>query len=169
MIAGVILRDTTEKKSHAAFLGDEPFCISFEENSELVDRIDEEDPDIVAVDAGEIVGTDEFDSEEEELKEEGYSFNPASHEPVKAKRLKALKAEVLERCSGDPEFIRFDPRITADELAVHDEYGFESLGIDTSDISSAGEFDAMLGALTARFYEENRVKDLGIIVPEPLE
>ncbi len=68
-----------------------------------------------------------------------------------------------------PALIRFEPHITAGELAIHGDDGLESYGIDTSGIRSAEQFDAALGAVTARFYQQNQARDIGIIVPENME
>jgi len=83
--------------------------------------------------------------------------------------MEALKAQLFENMGAErPEVIRFEPQITADELAIHDDSALGSYGVDSSKIESAEQFDAMLGAITARFYEQNQVKDLGVIIPEPL-
>jgi hypothetical protein len=75
----------------------------------------------------------------------------------------------MELGGESPDIIRFEPSITAEQLAIHDDAGFKSLGIDTSGIRSARQFDAALGAVTARFYSQNQYEDLGVIVPESLE
>ncbi|MFB6190537.1 MAG: hypothetical protein ABEJ91_03105 [Candidatus Nanohaloarchaea archaeon] len=169
MNAGVILKDSTEEKTQLVFLSGETECCRASTNDEIIELIKEREPEVVAVDAGTQVGRDEFNEQEEELKEEGYSFTPTSHETKKARRLEALKARLFEEMGAkQPEIIRFEPRITAEELALHDESALGSLGVDASGLESSEQFDAMLGAVTARFYEQNQVRDLGVVIPEPL-
>jgi hypothetical protein len=169
MNAGIILKDTTEEETQLVFLSDETECCPVKTNDEIIELITEREPEVVAVDVGTQVGRDEFNEQEEELKEEGYSFTPTSHETKKARRLEALKARLFEEMgASQPEVIRFEPDITAEELALHDEQALESYGIDPSSLESSEQFDAMLGAVTARFYEQNQVRDLGVVIPEPL-
>ncbi len=169
MNAGIILKDSLDEKSPVVFLGDEVSCHSVETNEEIAELIVERQPEVVAVDAGTEQSPQEFTKQEEELREEGHAFTPTSHEPRKTKRLESLKARLFQEMgAAQPEIIRFDPNITAKELAIHGDEALKSYGIDGSSIGSAEQFDAMLGAITARFYEQNQVKDLGVIIPEPL-
>ncbi|MFB6204649.1 MAG: hypothetical protein ABEJ75_03310 [Candidatus Nanohaloarchaea archaeon] len=167
MNAGIILSDDTEKDCQIAFLGDKLETFSVRTNDEIVELVMEREPEVVAVDAGGEEAREELTDNEEELKEEGYIFTPHSHQDEKRKRLDALKNQLFKEMGAEqPEFIRFDPQISAEELAIQGDSGLESLGVDTADIGSAGEFDAVLGAVTARFYTQNNVRDMGIIIPE---
>lgn len=169
MNAGIVLKDTVEEDTCIVFLGEEVQCCSAGTNDEIIELIREKQPEVIAVDVGVQVSKDEFTEQEEELREEGYRFTPNSHETKKVRRLEALKARLFEELGAEqPEVIRFDPQITADELAIHGEDALRSYGIDPSSIENAEQFDAMLGAVTARFYEQNQVRDLGVIIPEPL-
>lgn len=169
MIAGLILSDNEQLNSELAFVGDEVETFSVEDNQEIVEKIKEFEPEIVAVNSASEVTREEFSEQEEELKEEGYNFTPSTTESKKVKRLQALKA-VLNRDMEEPiQFIRFDPHITAEELAIDSERAFESYGINASDLESARQFDAVLGAVTARFYQQQQFKDLGVIVPQSLD
>lgn len=169
MNAGIILKNSLEEESQVVFLGDEVSCHSVKTNDEIVELIQQKEPEVVSVNAGLESTTKEFTKQEEDLKEEGHSFTPISHEPKKSKRLEALKAQLFQAMgASQPEIIRFEPHITAEELAIDSDDALEGYGIDASELKSAEQFDAMLGAVTARFYEENQVKDLGVIIPEPL-
>lgn len=170
MIAGLLLSETTEKESILAFLDDDTEVYRFKTNTEIAEKIEQENPDIVAVNVGSEVPEEELHEEEEELKEEGYSFTPSRTEPKKIKRLQALKAEVNHLMPQNaPEFIRFDPFITSEELALDGDASLESLGVATDNINSSREFDAVLGAVTARFYQQDQFNDLGVIVPDSLQ
>ena len=59
--------------------------------------------------------------------------------------------------------------ITGRELAIDSDEGLEGYGIDSSGIESAQEFDAVLGAVTARFYQQGQVREMAVSVPEPVK
>ncbi len=168
MIAGIVLKDTVEEDSQLALLSEgELVCEPASTNEEIVDLLKEKGPDIVAVDAGDTQGSAELTEDEKELKEEGYAFTPSSHNKAASRRLKALKAMAFEKMGDDtPEFIRFSPHITSEELAIHGDEALESYGINPENISSAEQFDAVLGAVTARFYQQNQFREMGVVVPE---
>ena len=107
---------------------------------------------------------------EEELQEEGYIFTPASQDTKRVRRFQDLKRRLEQSMASEelPEFIRFDSVITGRELALEDDKGLESLGIETSDINSSKEFDAVLGAVTARFHDQGQTEDMGVVVPQAL-
>lgn len=164
MIAGVNLR--TDGVSKMAVLGDEEIeILDIDSNMDIVEALNE-DVSVIAVNAP--LTADEGLSEgEEELIDEGYRFSPSTHNTDLKRRAMHLKQLFVEE-GVESELIRFDPMITARELAIDGDQAVESYGVDSSDISGSDEFDAVIGAITARFYEKNQVKDLGIQVPEPL-
>lgn len=166
MIAGLILKDNVEENSHIAFLEDELESFSVKENSELIELIEEYEPELIAANIGLKQGKEELTKEEQELKAEGHIFTPNSHREKTVKRLDALKAQLTHETGLQPDFIRFKPQISAKELAIDSDKALQSYGVDASEIDSVGEFDASIGAVTARFYQENQYKDLGVIVPE---
>lgn len=165
--AGLILKDNVEEESTLVIAGPED-CKSWklETNKDIVDILSDEEVEILAADVGMEQGREEFNKKEEKLKEEGYSFIPSGHQVKRMKRLESLAAH-LDKEMGieSPEIIRFNRFISADELAIHNDEGLESLGFDTSSLESSEEFDAMLGAVTARHYEQGDFRDMGIIIP----
>ncbi len=167
MIAGLILSNSEQEESHISFLGDETASFSIKKNSDLMEKIKEFNPEILAVDCGTEQMREELTPQEKDLKEEGYSFTPTSMEKKKSKRLQALKAS-LKREGVHPEFIRFEPYITAKELAIDTDQALNSMGVDPNSLENSHQFDAMLGAVTARFYQQDQFQDLGVIVPESL-
>lgn len=168
MIAGVVLQDTRGETCQLAFLGDSLECVEATSNEDIISEIESRKPELVAVNAAKEEGEGLTD-QESELKEEGHSFMPSSHRKELSKRFEALE-KMMEVSMGaeKPAIVRFDPRITSKELALDGDDALEALGIDTSPIESAKMFDAVLGAVTARFYQQNQYKDLGVIVPEAL-
>lgn len=169
MIAGLILSDNEQVDSKIAFLGDELDTFSVETNQELVEKISDLEPDIVAVNSAGEITKEKLSEQEEDLKEEGYSFTPSRTESRKIKRLQALKAVLNRDMMDSPEFIRFDPHITAEELAIDGESALSSFGVEPSEIDSARQFDSVLGSITARFYQQEQFQDLGVVVPQSLE
>ncbi|QGA80546.1 hypothetical protein [Candidatus Nanohalobium constans] len=168
MIAGVILSNSLDKDSKIAFLGDELETFSVETNQEIVDLVEEKQPEIIAFDVGTEQGPKEFTKAEQELQDEGYIFTPNSHQERKVERLQSLEKHLKHQLDYIPEIIRFEPQITAEELMLDGEDALKSIGIE-GDISGAKEFDAVLGAVTARFYSQDQFEEMGVVVPENLD
>ena len=168
MIAGVILSDSLDRKTKVAFLEDELEIHSVETNGEIVELLEEYKPEIIAFDVGTDQGKDEFTSDEQELQDEGYIFTPNSHQEKKVERLQSLEKHIKHKLTYVPEFIRFEPQITARELMLDDEEALSSIGVE-GDINGAREFDAVLGAVTARFYSQGQYEEYGVVVPESLD
>lgn len=170
MIAGLILKDTVEEDSIIAFLGDELEIRKVSTNDDIAEAIQEKKPEVIAADIGTVEALENLNEDEEKLKEEGFSFTPTTHERKRSRRMEALNSQLFKLMGNEsPEAIRFEPHITAKQLAIHDDQGIKSLGIETDDIKSDEQFDAALGAVTARFYQQNQYEDMGVIVPESME
>lgn len=168
MIAGIILSDDLDKNCSIAFLGDELETLEVNTNEEIVEAIEERNSEIVAVDVGTKQSQKEFTKEEKELKEEGYIFTPNSYQKTKVERMQSLERHINHAMGGRVEIIRFEPQITAEELAIDSEDDLASLGVE-GDIGSVEEFNATLGAITARFYSQGQFEDYGVVVPENLD
>ena len=168
MIAGVLLSDTLDKDSKIAFLDDELDVFSVENNSDIVELFEEFRPEIVAFDVGAEQGMKEFTQSEQELQEEGFIFTPNSHQEKKVERLQSLEKHVKHKLDYVPNFIRFEPQITAEELMLDGEDALSSLGVE-GDINGAKEFDAVLGAVTSRFYSQGQFDEYGVVVPKSLD
>lgn len=162
------MKDNTEVESFVAFMDEGLECHAVNENSEIVELLEENEPELIAANVGLEQSQEELTKQEKELKEQGYMFTPDSHREKLVKRLDALKAQLTHETGLQPEFIRFDPQISAEELAIDGDEALEGYGVDTSDIDSVGMFDAVIGCVTARFYQENQYEDLGVIVPEAM-
>ena len=169
MLCGIVFSETEEKDSSVAFLSDGIESFTFETNEEVIELVKERKPQLIAVNTG-LEERKRLSDGEEKLQEEGFIFTPAKDDVKRIRRFLAFKAFLAQKLSGDelPEYIRFDPVITGRELAIDTDEALEGYGIDASDINSAGEFDAALGAVTARFFQKNQVRDLSVSVPEPL-
>jgi len=169
MLCGVVLSETEDEDSSVAFLSDDVESFTVSSNEEIVELVKDRKPSIIAVNTG-LEERRRLSDEEEELQEEGFIFTPAKDDVKRVRRFQALKAHIAHELTGDeiPEYIRFDPVITGKELAADSDSALGGYGVDPSDIDSSNEFDAALGAVTARFFQENQVRDLSVSVPVPL-
>lgn len=164
MIAGLNL--DTENESILAILGENLEILSLESNEEIVEALNE-GVKVLAVNAP-IEPVEGMTDKEEELVDEGYQFSPSTHNKDLNRRAVHLKQLLLEK-GVEIELIRFDSMITSKELAIDGDQALESYGVDTSEIHGVDEFDAVLGAVTARFYQQDQCKDLGIQIPEAIK
>jgi hypothetical protein len=168
MIAGLILSEDLEEECSMAFLDEEMETLEVNTNEEIVEAIEEKEPEIIAVDVGAKQNQKEFTKEEKELKEEGYVFTPNSYQKRKVERMQSLERHIKHAMGGRVEIIRFEPQITAEELDINSEEDLASLGIQ-GEIGRVGEFDAVLGAVTSRFYSQSQFEDYGVVVPQNLD
>ncbi|WP_414838223.1 hypothetical protein ACK3SF_02375 [Candidatus Nanosalina sp. VS9-1] len=167
---GIDLTEDDSTESTVAFLSDSVESYSFETNEELAEKIIESQPNIVAVNTG-LKERRGLSEEEEELQEEGHIFTPASHDTQRVRRFQDLKRRIQAGLAAEdrPEFIRFDPAISGRELALDSDRSLESLGVEASGIESSREFDAVLGAVTARFYDQGQAEEMDVVVPTTLK
>ena len=170
MYCAINFSETDETDSNLAFLGDDVEVFSVESNEEIIELVAERTPRIVAVNTG-LKEMKRLSDGEEELKEEGHIFTPSQHDTKKVRRFQAFKGLLERKVSGDeiPDFIRFEPVLTGKALAIDSDSALESYGVDSSEINSSGEFDAVLGVVTARFYDQGQADESDIVVPNPLE
>jgi predicted nuclease with RNAse H fold len=161
MIAGLYL---TEDECSLAIIDEGLEVKKIEENQDIVEELG--DSGVLAVNAAIESGKD-LEQQEEELEDEGYSFVPASMNETLNRRARHLK-QLLKEKGKAFEIIRYDPMITSRELAINGDQGLESLGIDPSEIDGSQDFDAVLGVVTSRFYDQDQFEDYGIVIPEPI-
>jgi hypothetical protein len=169
MLCGINFAEDDSSDSGVAFLGDELETFSVESNEEIIELVEERTPKIIAVNTG-MQERESLSDGEEELQEEGHIFTPAQHDTQRVRRFEAFKGLLQRKLPGEeiPEFIRFDPVISGRELAIDTDSALESYGVDASGIESSAEFDAALGAVTARFYQQEQTEEMGVQVPESL-
>lgn len=163
MIAGLNLK--TDGDCQLAVFGDELEIFNLEKNMDIVEALPSE-VSVMAVNAP-LESGEGLSEKEEELVEEGHIFSPSTQNTDLERRAMHLKQLIFEQ-GVEVELVRFDPMITSKELAIDGDKALEGYGVPSGDISTADEFDAVLGAVTARFYEQDQCEDLGIQVPNPL-
>ena len=166
---GIDLTEDDNTESTVAFLSDSLETYSFETNTEIAEKVTEVQPDIIAVNTG-LQERRGLSDEEEELQEECHIFTPASQDTQRVRRFQDLKKRIQANLAAEemPEFVRYDPAITGKELALESDSALESLGVEASAIDSSREFDAVLGAITARFYDQGQASEMDVVVPEAL-
>lgn len=162
-----ISEDDKTDSSVSIISGEEIISKTVTSNKEIIEILQDYSPEFIAVDCG-LNEINRMSEGEEELQEEGFIFTPAQHDTKRVRRFEILKRQITSDIDVEPEFLRFDPVITGRELAVDTDEGLKSLGINTSDINSSKEFDSVLGAITARFYEQGQFEDYDVIVPSNL-
>jgi|GEM_PF-468552 hypothetical protein len=169
MLCGISFGESGEDAA-VAFISDETESFSVESNKEILDLIKDRKPQIIAVDTG-LKERGSLSEGEEKLQEEGFIFTPAEDDTRTVRRFLSLKGSISQTIPGDeiPEYIRFNPVITGRELAIDSDEGLEGYGINSSNIESAQEFDAVLGAVTARFYQQGQIREMAVSVPEPVK
>lgn len=159
MIAGLNIRGD---RVYIAKLDENLETAVLEDDREILEEISE--CEVVAVNAPLKEGKD-LEEAESELIDEGIRFRPGEESRGERARFLQRNAKVK---GLETEFIRFDPMVTSRKLAIEDDSGLKGLGVDASDVGSSMEFDAALGAITARFYDQGQCRDLGIAVPRPV-
>ncbi|EGQ43215.1 MAG: hypothetical protein J07AB43_12050 [Candidatus Nanosalina sp. J07AB43] len=169
MLCGISFGESGEDAA-VAFISDETESFSVESNKEILDLIKDRKPQIIAVDTG-LKERGSLSEGEEKLQEEGFIFTPAEDDVRTVRRFLSLKGSISQTIPGDeiPEYIRFNPVITGRELAIDSDEGLEGYGINSSNIETAQEFDAVLGAVTARFYQQGQIREMAVSVPEPVK
>lgn len=169
MLCGIAFGESGEDEAAVAFLSDSMESFTVESNEEIIELVKERKPEIIAVDTG-LEERKRLSDGEEELQEEGFIFTPAKDDVKNVRRFLSFKAFLAQELPGEelPEYIRFDPVISGRELAVDSDEALEGYGVDASGIDSAKEFDAALGAVTGRFYQQNQVQEMSVAVPVPM-
>lgn len=157
MIAGLNIKD---ESVYVALLDEELETFELKDDRKIIEKL--QGCDVVAVNAPLKQGR-ELEEAESDLVDEGIRFTPGGH----GERARFLKRNA-EMKGLDADFIRFDPMVTSRNLALEDDSGLRGLGVDPSCIDSSMEFDAALGAVTARFYDQGQVDDLEVVVPRPV-
>ncbi len=165
---GLVMQKSKDIDCGVTFLSDKVECFSEKEDESIVELIKERKPDVVAFNAPlNVSKTGEgFKKGEKDLIEEGFSFLPRSmHDSDKLERTEFMK-DILKRKVPQAEIIECRPMITAEVLDIEGDKDLEELGIDTDEIHNTKEFEALLAALTAKYYANEMYRDKGFIVPK---
>lgn len=165
---GLVMQKSKDIDCGVAFLSDKVECFSETEDRDILELIKERKPDIIAFNTPlKASKTDQkFREGEQDLIDEGFSFLPRSmHNKHKLERTEFMK-NTLKREVPQAEIIECRPMITAEVLDVEGDEDLENLGIETEEIHSTIEFEALLAAITAKYYANEMYRDKGFILPE---
>ncbi|MCJ7479258.1 MAG: hypothetical protein MUP63_03730 [Candidatus Nanohaloarchaeota archaeon QJJ-7] len=187
MYCGILLSGSTDEDSCVAFLEEGAIeTFSVETNDEIIELVDEKSPEIITLNAsperkqrGEGFSEPEdsegsldpetaskFREGEQELVEEGHSLLPQRmREKSVLERADHLSRRIEASGSGS-QIIESNSRIVTEILDLSGDEELEDLGIETSDIETVWEYDAVVLAVVAKLYSDDRCEEHGIIVPE---
>ncbi len=164
-VCGVKLKGEKQEECSVAILGEELETFSTKDDSEIVERISEEQPSVVAFTNPLTKPKDkDFRDDEQELVEDGHSFLPPSmFDNQLIERTVYIKKAIQQNYR--PQVIETRPKVSSDILNIENDRDLELLGIKTEDIETMEEFESVVAAITARKYLKNSCKDKGFIVP----
>ncbi|MDY6769749.1 MAG: hypothetical protein SVU88_02130 [Candidatus Nanohaloarchaea archaeon] len=185
MHCGIVLTGDTDDDSSVAFLDDgavETFSVAT--NDDILALVEERRPSVVALNAApeRSTGTEDrdatstessldpetasqFRSGEEDLVAEGHALLPQGmRERAVLERADHL-ARSIEAAGVGTQVIESNARIASERLGLEGDADLERFGIDTADIATVWEYDAVVLAIVARLHADNRCEEYGIVVP----
>lgn len=170
MIAGIKLSDSEDKISGIAFIEEELSTFSVKKDEEILDILEEKQPEVIAFNAHLKPPEKEenFREEEKDLIDDGYALLPyGMGSTVKLSR-RALSLKSRLSLDIETGFIECDPETTREILEIQGDNELQNYGMDPEDTENTQEFGAVLAALTALFYSRGDFEDHGIVTP-PIE
>ncbi|MDY6789098.1 MAG: hypothetical protein SVV03_03995 [Candidatus Nanohaloarchaea archaeon] len=168
VFCGLVMQKEKGIPCGVAFISDELECFSEKEDKRILEMVADRKPEVVAFTTPlkadhKLKG---FSDEEEELVDEGYSFLPRDmHDQAEMERTEFMKNS-LKRHAPESEIIECRPMVTAEILGIEGDPDLEDLGMNTENIHSTTEFEAVLAAITAKYYANNMYRDKGFVVPK---
>jgi len=111
----------------------------------------------------------QFRSGEEELIADGYSMLPTAMRDRRLLERAEFLSNSIKRSGIGATIIESNPRLVAERLDIGGDTELKAYGVETEDIDGVREFDALLLALTAKFFDEDKAVDKDIIIPETLD
>lgn len=168
MHCGIILTGDTEEDCSVAFIDEgvtETFSCST--NDEIVELIEEKKPEVVALNAPpEREEGKEFRGGDRDLIDEGHAILPQGMRDNAVLERADHLARMIEASGVGTVIIETNARVSSDILGLEGDEDLEGLGVDTACIETVWEYDAVVLAVVARLYSNNRCVDHGIVVPE---
>ncbi|MDY6777789.1 MAG: hypothetical protein SVU32_03925 [Candidatus Nanohaloarchaea archaeon] len=164
---GIVLSGDEDQRCGLAFLSDRVETFSETDDDRILELIEERRPAVIAFTAPlNEPGIEGFREDEEELVDEGYRFLPPDLRDRDEMERTQFMMNAIKRLGFMPEVIECRPKITADILDIEGDDDLEEFGVETGAIHNMTEFEAVLAAITAKFYENDQFRDKGVIVPE---
>jgi len=168
---GIKVSGERETPCGLAFLSDDVETFSETDDEQILKLIEERQPKIIAFSTSMQRSRpgEGFSEDEDELVDEGHSFLPRGMVDKDEIERAIFLRDSIKRLSFIPEMIECRPAVTMEALDIEGDADLEDFGIETSSIHNTQEFDAVLAAVTAKFYANDRFKEKGFVVPEQLE
>ncbi|MFB6265693.1 MAG: hypothetical protein ABEI07_01265 [Candidatus Nanohaloarchaea archaeon] len=171
MQCGIVLSGDLSEDSQVAFLEKDSLeTFSVSTNDEIVELLEGRRPEVTALNAPpEKVGrgkTGQFREGEQDLVEEGHSILPQGMRDSAVLERAEHLSRSIEAAGVGTTIIESVPRLAASILDLSGDEDLERLGVSTGEIENVGEYDAVVLAVVAALYADNRCEDHGIVVPE---
>jgi len=168
---GLVLSGDAETRCAVAFLSDELETFTEKDDQRLLELIEERTPMVVAFTVppeGSNV-QEGFRENEKDMVEEGHRFLPPEMRDNDEMERALFLKNSLQRSGFMHEVIECRPTISAEVLDIQSDDELEDLGVPTEGIHNMTEFEAVLAAVTAKFYANDRYEEKGFIVPKRLD
>ncbi|MDY6770431.1 MAG: hypothetical protein SV186_00570 [Candidatus Nanohaloarchaea archaeon] len=168
---GIVLSGSKDEPCSIAFLSEELETFSETDDERILELISERRPSVVAFTVPPVgADVDEgFREDEQEMVEEGHSFLPPEMRDNDEMERALFLKNSLQREGFLHDVIECRPMITAEILDIEGDDDLEELGVPTGEIMSMKEFEAVLAAVTAKFYANDSFEEKDFIVPKPLD
>ncbi|MDY6766466.1 MAG: hypothetical protein SVW77_03795 [Candidatus Nanohaloarchaea archaeon] len=168
MDCGIVLTGDTDDPSAVAFYDDGTVTVTGAAgNDEIVDFVAENGPTVVALNAPpRRKQEDSFRDGEEELIDDGYAMLPQGMRDRAVLERADHLARSIEAAGTGTTIIESNARIAGAVLGLEGDDDLAAHGVETGDISSARQYDAVVLAIVASLYADNRCEDHGIVVPQ---
>ncbi|MDY6774088.1 MAG: hypothetical protein SVS85_02710 [Candidatus Nanohaloarchaea archaeon] len=171
MNCGIVLSGDTEEDSAVAFVdGGETETFSVSTNDEILELLEDRKPEVTALNAppekaskGSI---DRFREGEQELVDEGHRLLPQGMRDGSVLERAEHLSRSIEASGVGTVIVESDPVLVSERMGLAGDEGLEDLGVETGTIEDVREYDAVVLAVAAELYSDNRCENHGIVVPE---
>ncbi len=168
---GIVLSGDAGTRCAVAFLSDELETFTEKDDQRLLELIEERKPVVVAFTVP-MEGSnvqEGFRDGEQDMVDDGHAFLPVEMRDNDEMERALFLKNSLQRSGFMHEVIECRPMISAEVLGVQGDDELEDLGVPTDDIHNMTEFEAVMAAVTAKFYANDRYEEKGFIVPKRLD
>lgn len=171
VFCGIKVSGRKERPCGVAFLSERLETFSETDDGRVLELIEEREPKVVAFSTPlkRVKPGTEFSEEEEELVKEGRRFLPRGMMNKDETERAIFLRDSVKRLTFIPQMIECRPEVTAQVLGIEGDEDLERLGVPAEEIHNTAEFDAVLAAVTAKFYANDRFEEKGFIVPKKLD
>ncbi|MFB6265987.1 MAG: hypothetical protein ABEI07_02775, partial [Candidatus Nanohaloarchaea archaeon] len=101
-----------------------------------------------------------------ELVDEGHRLLPQGMRDGSVLERAEHLSRSIEASGVGTVIVESDPVLVSERMGLAGDEGLEDLGVETGTIEDVREYDAVVLAVVAELYSDNRCEDHGIVVPE---